>query len=69
MSEAKVPEGRCAPAQEKVSEEIKVLKSQFFNMQSLENSGLSLVSSKDMTALKKNIRSLVGNVKVQELAK
>lgn len=49
------PIPRSAPAQEKLSEEIKVLKSQFFNMQSLANSGLSLVSSKEMNLLKNKI--------------
>ena len=54
---AKIPkvQPKNAPAQEKLTEELKVLKSQFFNMQSLENSGLSLVSSKDMTGLKRKI--------------
>ena len=49
------PKPTNAPAQEKLSEELKTLKSQFYSMQSLENSGLSLVSSKDMTALKRKI--------------
>ena len=52
---AKTVQPKNAPAQEKVSEEIKVLKSQFFSMQSLENSGLPLVFSKDMSSLKRKI--------------
>ena len=48
-------QSRPAPIREKLSDEISVLKGQLFNMQSLENSGLSLVSHKEMSELKKKI--------------
>ena len=50
-----VTQSRPAPIREKLSDEISVLKGQLFNMQSLENSGLSLVSHKEMSELKKKI--------------
>ena len=46
---------RPAPAQEKLSEQLANMKTQFFALQSLENTGTSLVNSTQVSLLKRKI--------------
>lgn len=46
---------RPAPRQEELSKELATMKSQFYNLQSLENTGLSLVSHQEVNSLKRKI--------------